>query len=269
MKGAPDPFRSHEGGDFETLDRHLEHVRRSASRDRLRDRIGGGGRVPRLLRAGAAGGLAAPALPFRDGRRIVYPIRILGRGIPVSPARPMSVAVTAPAAFDAEEIASLTVLERGTPIASARARREGAHAHRLHGHGHDRLRARGRADRRGGIRRRGVVDEPAADLLPLPEPELVAAQSPARARSSAGDCWEWALPVEPFLLLAHPVAGATEPLGRRIHPYGFYPLGVALHAALGVCGGTPLAADIRWRQPMSGRARSAWRRGSPAWTTAR
>ena len=69
-----------------------------------------------------------------------------------------------------------------------------------------------------------------------------------------GDTWEWDLPAEPFRLLAHPVAGRTDPLGRRVHPYGFYPLGVAVHAALTVCpGARPARADLRWRHPLTGR----------------
>jgi hypothetical protein len=39
-----------------------------------------------------------------------------------------------------------------------------------------------------------------------------------------------------------------------VHPYGFYPLGVAVHAALTVCpGARPLQADLRWLHPVTGR----------------
>jgi hypothetical protein len=72
---------------------------------------------------------------------------------------------------------------------------------------------------------------------------------------TAGDAWEWSLTGDAFRLLAHPVAGAAEPLGRRIHPYGFYPLGAAVDAALGLCpGARPLEADVRWRRAISGQA---------------
>lgn len=70
------------------------------------------------------------------------------------------------------------------------------------------------------------------------------------------------LAFEPDLLrlLLHPVAGHTEPLGRRLHPLGGAPLGAALTAALVAAGepdpdrpsGTRIQrADATWLLPLS------------------
>lgn len=70
------------------------------------------------------------------------------------------------------------------------------------------------------------------------------------------------LAFEPDLLrfLLHPVAGHTEPLGRRLHPLGGAPLGAALTAALVAAGerdpdrssGTRIQrADVTWLLPLS------------------
>ena len=268
MRGEPDPFRDVTGGDFEKLDRHLEHVR-----DRHPDVNFATASEAVLefldyytptLRAV----VTSPRFRSSDGRTVLYPIRMLGRGIPVSTERPMKVTVNAPAAFDPSEVEELTVLEHGTPIASAAP--DGNALSRVEfvargGTGYE-LKVRTAAappwDVRGAspppqsafLAGEEAGDEPEQDLFRLPGPELVRANVAREGDPTTGDRWEWSLPAEPFRLLAHPVAGGKEPLGRRIHPYGFYPLGVALHAALAVCpGGRPLEADIRWRQPMTGR----------------
>jgi hypothetical protein len=49
-------------------------------------------------------------------------------------------------------------------------------------------------------------------------------------------------------LLMNPVAGHTEPLGRRIHPLGGFTIGMALTAALHSAGeeSTPVRLKVRW-----------------------
>ena len=44
----------------------------------------------------------------------------------------------------------------------------------------------------------------------------------------------------------HPVAGNTEPLGRRIHPLGGLTLGIALTAALESPDDVPVRMKLRW-----------------------
>lgn len=267
MKGEPDPFRDVAGGDFEKLDHHLEYARRSHPEVAF---VTASEAVLEFLDYYTPTLHAVVMRPrFRsvDGRTVLYPIRILGRGIPVSAERPLPVVVMAPAAFDPPELERLTVLENGTPIAwaapdaNALSRVEflakGTNGYELE----VKTATLPSWDVRGAgsphaasMAGEEMSEEPEQDLFRIHAPELIRAGIAREGEHTAGDSWEWALPAEPFRLLAHPLAGAADPLGRRIHPYGFYPLGVALHAALAVCpGGRPLEADVRWRQPMAGR----------------
>jgi acyl-coenzyme A thioesterase PaaI-like protein len=254
MKGAPDPFRDTKGGSFETLDRHLGEVRRrhpevafATASEAVLEFLDYYSPAPRAV-------ATRPRFRSQDGRTALYPIRLLGRGIPLSPSRPRQVTVAAPAACDVEELERLTVLENGRPIASAVP--EGHVLPRVD------FAATGRDGYELEVRLRGAQatageelhDEPARELLALEEPRLLRATVAREGGHTAGDHWEWELPPEPFRLLAHPLAGRAEPLGRRVHPYGFYPLGVAIHAALTVCpGARPLQADLRWLHPVTGR----------------
>jgi hypothetical protein len=253
MKGAGDPFRDTSGGDFEKLDRHLACVR---------------GRHPEVAFATASEAVlefldyysptpravtTAPRFRSRDGRTAVYPIRLLGRGIPLSRSRPLPVTVAAPAACEVEELERLTVLENGRPIAhlapsgTTLPRIEFAAAAR---DGYELEVTLSGASAAEGEER---IDEPPLDLLRLPGPAPLRAAVAREGHPRPGDSWEWDLPTEPFRLLAHPVAGRADPLGRRVHPYGFYPLGAALHAALSVCPhARPAQADLRWRHPVTG-----------------
>lgn len=267
MKGEPDPFRNVAGGDFEKLDHHLEYARRThpevafaTASEAVLEFLDYYSPTLRAV-------VIQPRFRSLDGRTVLYPIRILGRGIPVSPERPMRVVVTAPAAFDPSELERLTVLEHGTVVASATPDANALSrvefvARETKGY---ELEVKAAAGLPWDVRVAGLPhlaseageemgDDPEQDLLRLDAPDLIRANVAREGELTAGDNWEWALPAEPFRLLAHPVAGGTEPLGRRIHPYGFYPLGVALHAALGLCSGArPLEADVRWRRPMTGR----------------
>src|SRR5262249_6723170 len=60
-----------------------------------------------------------PSYQSLDGTRVLYPIRVLGRGIPISPDRPHQVELAAPPAFDADEIVELRVLDGGTVVATS------------------------------------------------------------------------------------------------------------------------------------------------------
>jgi hypothetical protein len=254
MKGAPDAFRDTAGGDFDVLDAHLAYVRRqhpdvvfATASEAVLEFLDYYSPAPRAV-------VTRPRFRSRDGRTTLYPIRILGRGIPLSPFRPLPVTVAAPPAFDAQEIERLIVLENGREVASVAptgrvlprlefpaAARDGYELE---------VRATGAADAAG----EALLDETDLELLALHDPRLLRAHVSREGQATPGDSWEWELPAEPFRLLAHPVAGRPDPLGRRVHPYGFYPLGVAVHAALTVCpGARPVQADLRWRQPVTGR----------------
>lgn len=99
----------------------------------------------------------------------------------------------------------------------------------------------------------GHADPPEAsapDLFALRPPQVE-----ARSGDSTGDVWRWHFPNDLFRLLAHPVAGHSEPLGRRFHPYGRILEGMGLHATLVMAGrGVPRQASVRWRAPVRGNA---------------
>ncbi|HEX4883570.1 MAG TPA: hypothetical protein VFX05_05490, partial [Casimicrobiaceae bacterium] len=81
--------------------------------------------------------------------------------------------------------------------------------------------------------------------------------------------WEWLFPRDLLQLLAHPVAGGRDPLGRRHHPYGRLLEGMAIHAALAMNGGgLPREARVRLSAPMRGaedfRLRASQRGGNEA-----
>jgi hypothetical protein len=72
------------------------------------------------------------------------------------------------------------------------------------------------------------------------------------AREGAAS-WEWLFPRDLLRLLAHPMAGGRDPLGRRHHPYGRLLEGMAIHAALAMNGGgIPREARVRLSAPMRG-----------------
>jgi acyl-coenzyme A thioesterase PaaI-like protein len=254
MEGAPDPFRDASGGGFDTLDRHLAYVRRNhpgvafaTASEAVLEFLDYYSPTLRAV-------VTRPRFRSLDGRTALYPIRLLGRGIPLSAERPVPVTVSAPAAFDVEEVERLTVLAGGRPLASVAPSGNGLPRIEFLASGRDGYELEVKMAGAAAAEGEELIDEPLLEVLRVHGPELLRAAVAREGHTTVGDTWEWDLPPEPFRLLAHPVAGAADPLGRRVHPYGFYPLGVAVHAALSVCAGaTPLQADLRWRHPVTGR----------------
>lgn len=97
---------------------------------------------------------------------------------------------------------------------------------------------------------REPVEPPAPDLFGL-HPPIVE----SRTGDGAGSVWTWRFPNGLFRVLAHPLAGHSEPLGRRLHPYGRILEGMGVHAALVMAGGgAPREASVRWSAPVRGDA---------------
>ena len=91
------------------------------------------------------------------------------------------------------------------------------------------------------------------DLFRLAQPSLIRSAVDRLGALTAGDSWEWLFPVDLFRILINPVGGGTEPLARRIHPFGLISLGAALYAALQLSASwKPLHADVRWIRPVRG-----------------
>jgi hypothetical protein len=67
--------------------------------------------------------------------------------------------------------------------------------------------------------------------------------------------WEWWFPADLLRLLMHPLAGGTQPLGRRHHPLGRIVEGMAIHATLAMTGALPsIDVAARMTQPVRGDA---------------
>jgi hypothetical protein len=93
-------------------------------------------------------------------------------------------------------------------------------------------------------------EQPAEDLFVLRPPEILRTTA---AAGIPGAVWEWRFPRDLLRLLGHPVAGASEPLGRRHHPYGRILEGMGIHAALAIAGGrAPMTLHVEWWSPTQG-----------------
>ena len=97
---------------------------------------------------------------------------------------------------------------------------------------------------------RWMGEPPMAPLFRLEPPQLL------RSKGSAGDqgaVWEWRYPRDLLRLLGYPLAGASEPLGRRHHPYGRLLEGMGVHAALAISAATaPESLFVEWWAPTRG-----------------
>lgn len=102
------------------------------------------------------------------------------------------------------------------------------------------------------------VEEPelqGTDLLRIAGPSLRSGTPSPGALPSIGDTWEWNYPADVLRLLGSPVAGATEPLGRRVHPFGLVSMAATIEATRRVLpdGMRPGELDIEWARPVDTR----------------
>lgn len=93
------------------------------------------------------------------------------------------------------------------------------------------------------------------DLFYLERPAMLTRTSAREESLTVRDSWHWKFPAALFRLLANPIAGHDEPLGRGFHPYGYVSLGAVLHAASRILGPEfrPSRAELRWLRLVSGR----------------
>ncbi len=268
MKGEPDPFRSISGGDFEKLDKHLEYIRT---------------RYPNVTFATASEAVlefldyyspnlravvTKPTNQSLDGKVLIYPIRILGQGIAVSPDSPMTVSVQAPLAFNSDEVELLTVMKDGQPVTSVTPCRDGLPgvefpAQARSGYELEVRLAKAwdkpfafadRPDSASLVQYEEIPEDEEEDIFHLEQPSLLKSVVASDNQLTVGDTWEWLFPSDLFHLLVNPLAGGKEPLARRIHPYGLLPLGAALYAASNLFERMrPTTADIRWLHFITGK----------------
>ena len=231
--GHPDPFRSLAGGAFDQLDRHLAWVREhhpdvefATATEALLEYLDyytpllEASTVPRLSGGDPAQG------------QYEFPVRLLGRGIRVDGEHPAAIAIAAPACFSPEDLLSLEVTQEGRPLARScdfDPRLQPAVTATLTSRADLRLSVALRPEAIAAAQE-WFADAAFYDPPEFPAPDLL------RLRTLA----------DLVRLLMHPVAGNTEPLGRRIHPLG----GLAIAAALHTGATNPTYLKLRWLKPI-------------------
>jgi len=210
-----------------------------------------------------------------DGRTLVYAVRILGRGIPISTDRPAELTVQAPPFLDSDAIESMTILERGVPLESAPWSASPVELPSIrfsacHRDGYDlRIATNRPVGTALGAESEAAPASPAADvtfeeppeavpadLVSLEGPRMLNGKTATLETARAGDRSEWLYPDDLLQLLRHPVAGGAHPVGRRFHPYGRISEGMAVDLALRLFGATvrPEQLDTHWIRPVRGGA---------------
>jgi hypothetical protein len=273
VRGEPDPFRGLAGGDFDKLDRHLGYVRRTHPHVCFATATEAAVEFLDYYTPIVRAVVTEPTYQASDGTSVLYPIRVLGRGIPLSAARPHRVELAAPPAFDADEIVELRVLDGGQVVATAASRAEAISTITFEvtkREGYElQLITRGApmpiADPSVVARNawwssprpalEQVPERETVELFRLVRPTVLLRRSASSEQLTAGDVWEWLYPLDLFRLLVNPVAGGTEPLGRRLHPYGRILEGMGIHATLAMTGASaPREVQVRWSAPVAGKA---------------
>jgi hypothetical protein len=247
LGGAPDRFRSLDGGAFTELDAHLAWVREN---------------YPEVEFATATEALVeyldyyTPALeaytePWLVGGdpsagRYEFAVRLLGQGIRVDEAHPAQVRVAAPPCFSPGDLLAMRVQQGGRTLAEESVfdqRVQPAVTVRLTTRAPLRLELTLRPERTGEACR-WFEDEEGLMFHDVPEgglPDLFRVRPPRQESDG--------LRVFPDVLrlLMNPVAGAAEPLGRRVHPLGGFAIGAALSASFRAAGERlPVRMKLRW-----------------------
>jgi len=239
LAGAPDRFRSLDGGTFDELDKHLAWVREQ---------------YPELEFATATEALieyldyftpelsavVEPRLCGGDPAegRYEFPVRLLGKGIRVDPAHPAAVSIAAPAAFNPEELLEMRVRQDGAVIGAAVE--------------FDRLKLPAvtvTLCSRASLRLEVVVRPEAVESVRswFGESEFY---DPPEQRGA--DVLRVRETIDVLRFLMNPVGGHHEPLGRRLHPMGGFSLSVAVTAAIEGAGGDfiPARVKLHWLHPV-------------------
>src|SRR6185295_12811334 len=157
-----------------------------------------------------------------------YPIRILGRGIPISPDRPVRLRVQLATGADAADVRALAVLESGRTLAGTswkatleelptiefEATRSTGYELRVElGRPSDApAAAAGDSPSGSGAFFTSPSEDIRPDLFRLEGPRLLSGRTPPAADARPGETWEWHYPGDLLRLLIHPVAGHAHPL---------------------------------------------------------
>ena len=268
MRGEPDPYRDTRGGDFDKIDSHLEYVRLQypgvkfvTASEAVLEFLDYYSPEPRAV-------AMKPRHGSLDGRVWIFPIRILGEGIPISPSQPKELSVQVPTVFNADDIRQIRVLEWGKAIVQGEVSRERLSKVHFRAYGRDGydLEVRTAAP----LNCNYLTEEPGQNFFTAAEPRyeeypgeddrelfrwewprLLTASVMEGKKLSEGDRWEWYFPTNVLRLLGNPICGWSEPLGRRMHPYAGIDFGAALYVAEHLLGPVvPLSSEVKWLRPI-------------------
>ena len=246
MHGEPDAFRSLDGDSFSGLDQHLQWVR--SEHPEVEFATASEAMVEFLdYYTPQLEAYVAPVLCGGNPQAGVYEygVRLLGAGIRVDERHPARLHILPPPLFQACEVERLRVVAGGELLAEVSdfdpVSRPAVSVTLTCRPDDLRLQVRVKP---AAIPMLAAFHD--ASGLPYREP-------PEAAR---GPLFEMAVPRNGdfvggvLRLLMNPVAGASEPLGRRIHPSGVFVMGAALTAALESAGAAwqPLKLRLRWRK---------------------
>jgi hypothetical protein len=270
MRGQPDPYRDTTGGDFEKLDQHLNYIRMRYPQVRFVTASEAALEFLDYYLPELKAVATQPRIHALDGSMVIYTIRILGKGIPLSAAKPRKVTVQIPAFIDPEEILSLTVLENGEVIATALPiagqlpeveftvrDREGYELQVMSSKNKNPRLCSTVAQELSFSNEPQYEERPeyeVKDLFTLKRPQLQGGGT--QAALVEGQSYKWQVSGDLFRLLVNTMGGQAEPVGRRFHPYAMHSLGLAIYAAFRLQGAEaiPHKAELRCTSTVSGRA---------------
>jgi hypothetical protein len=186
--------------------------------------------------------------------RYEFAVRLLGRGIRVDEAWPATVRIAAPPCFSPLELLELRVMQEGREIAvegAFDARRQPVVTARLTGRAPLRLEVVLRPEAIASAL--GWFQD--ADGIEFHDPPESMGPDLFRVRPPVTEGPRMRFFSDVVRLLMNPLAGHTEPLGRRVHPLGGLTLGAALTAAFRAAGEdrpeapretVPVRMKLRW-----------------------
>ena len=267
MKGGSGRMQDTEGGDFAKLDKHLEYV----TTRRPEVQFGTMSEVALEFLDYYTPVLAAAVEPETervedDGRLLRFRIRLLGSTIPVSAERGHLVAVRPPAWLLPEHVESVQVLSDGREMAEQSALSSSSTSLRFQVSRRDAIyelvvhmrHPVGTASEEGACVEQADFPahlaagsaspstESAEPIFDIPCPRVVEVHR-AGAEPIPGDWASVLLPPGLLRLLMNPAAGASEPLGRGLHPLGVFPIAIAACAAAAACGDPEPLTPRAWR----------------------
>lgn len=269
MRGEPDPFRSTTGGDFAKLEQHIRYVRTNYPAVEFATASEAALEYLDYYSPQVSAVTTGEAEVSAEGTLVRLPIRLLGRGIPISPQDPLAVTVQVPHFLDPEHIKRMTVLEKGAGVTTSSAPFDGEGLPAVEFLVRDRFghelevemdpawwrELTAEWERLGSPRSAEMLSvTPGYDVIFRLRRPYCMAEIGDRASPAAGDTWIWKFPGDVFRMVIYPAGGGTEPIGREFHPYGRVSEGAVVYAALQLFGARyqPARLQLKYQNPLRG-----------------